>query len=86
VALEYHSQSKAAEPGDDESLKLYCVYVAIGQKRSTVAQFVKVWKSRARWPISIVVAATAVRSGADAVLAPFAGCAMANIPRHGCTL
>ncbi len=49
------------------SAKLYCVYVAVGQKRSTVAQFVKVLEERGALEYSIVIAATRIRPGSDAV-------------------
>jgi F-type H+-transporting ATPase subunit alpha len=60
----------------DEKIKLYCVYVAIGQKRSTVAQFVKVLEENGALDYSIVVAATASDPAPMQYLAPFAGCAM----------
>jgi F0F1-type ATP synthase alpha subunit len=50
---------KAINDAADESEKLYCVYVAVGQKRSTVAQFVKVLEERGALDYTIVVAATA---------------------------
>ena len=62
--------------GAPESQKLYCVYVAIGQKRSTVAQFVKVLEERGALDYSIIVAATASDPAPMQFLAPFAGCAM----------
>jgi len=62
--------------GAPESQKLYCVYVAIGQKRSTVAQFVKVLEERGALEYSIIVAATASDPAPMQFLAPFAGCAM----------
>ena len=62
--------------GAPESQKLYCVYVAVGQKRSTVAQFVKVLEERGALEYSIVVAATASDPAPMQFLAPFAGCAM----------
>ena len=60
----------------DESIKLYCVYVAIGQKRSTVAQFVKTLEEHGALEYSIIVAATASDPAPMQYLAPFAGCAM----------
>jgi F-type H+-transporting ATPase subunit alpha len=54
--------------------KLYCVYVAIGQKRSTVAQFVKVLEERGALEYSVIVAATASDPAPMQYLAPFAGC------------
>ena len=59
-----------------ESQKLYCVYVAIGQKRSTVAQFVKVLEEKGALEYSIVVAATASDPAPMQFLAPFAGSTM----------
>ena len=61
---------------DDESQKLYCVYVAVGQKRSTVAQFVKVLEERGALQYSIIVAATASDPAPMQYLAPFTGCTM----------
>ena len=58
------------------SAKLYCVYVAIGQKRSTVAQFVKVLEENGALEYSIIVAATASDPAPMQFLAPFSGCAM----------
>ena len=65
----------------DESKKLYCVYVAIGQKRSTVAQIVKTLEDNGAMDYSIVVAATASEPAPLQFLAPFAGCAMAEFFR-----
>ena len=62
--------------GAPESQKLYCVYVAVGQKRSTVAQLVKVLEERGALEYSIVVAATASDPAPMQFLAPFAGCSM----------
>ncbi|MFA6266403.1 MAG: F0F1 ATP synthase subunit alpha [Pseudolabrys sp.] len=62
--------------GSPESQKLYCVYVAVGQKRSTVAQFVKVLEEQGALEYSIVVAATASDPAPMQFLAPFSGCAM----------
>ncbi|SDG23467.1 MULTISPECIES: F0F1 ATP synthase subunit alpha [Thalassobaculum] len=62
--------------GDDESKKLFCVYVAIGQKRSTVAQIVKTLEDYGAMEYSIVVAATASEPAPLQFLAPYAGCAM----------
>ncbi|MGL5448226.1 MAG: F0F1 ATP synthase subunit alpha [Rhabdaerophilum sp.] len=76
VALDTILNQKALNEGDDESQKLYCVYVAIGQKRSTVAQFVKVLEERGALEYSIIVAATASDAAPMQFLAPFTGCAM----------
>jgi F-type H+-transporting ATPase subunit alpha len=62
--------------GAPETQKLYCVYVAVGQKRSTVAQFVKVLEEQGALEYSIIVAATASDPAPMQFLAPFAGCAM----------
>ena len=67
--------------GAPESQKLYCVYVAVGQKRSTVAQLVKVLEERGAMEYSIVVAATATDPAPMQFLAPFAGCAMGEFFR-----
>src|SRR5207244_1782297 len=61
---------------NDEKIELYCVYVAVGQKRSTVAQFVKVLEEQGALDYSIVVAATASDPAPMQFLAPFAGCTM----------
>jgi F-type H+/Na+-transporting ATPase subunit alpha len=76
VALDTILNQKAANKGTDENAKLYCVYVAIGQKRSTVAQFVKVLEENGAMEYSIVVAATASDPAPMQFLAPFTGCAM----------
>jgi F-type H+-transporting ATPase subunit alpha len=67
--------------GAPESQKLYCVYVAVGQKRSTVAQFVKVLEENGALEYSIVVAATASDPAPMQFLAPFSGCAMGEFFR-----
>ncbi|ATG36440.1 ATP synthase subunit alpha [Phaeobacter piscinae] len=64
--------------GDDESKKLYCVYVAVGQKRSTVAQLVKKLEETGAMEYSIVVAATASEPAPMQFLAPYAATAMAE--------
>ena len=60
----------------DEKIKLYCVYVAIGQKRSNVAQFVKVLEEQGALEYTIIIAATASDPAAMQYLAPFTGCAI----------
>jgi len=67
--------------GAPESQKLYCVYVAIGQKRSTVAQFVKTLEENGALEYSIIVAATASDPAPMQFLAPFSGCAMGEFFR-----
>ncbi|RMH48177.1 MAG: F0F1 ATP synthase subunit alpha [Alphaproteobacteria bacterium] len=64
--------------GDDESKKLYCVYCAVGQKRSTVAQLVKKLEESGALEYSLVVAATASEPAPMQFLAPYAACAMAE--------
>ena len=76
IILDTFLNQKPLNDGDDESAKLYCVYVAVGQKRSTVAQFVKVLEERGALDYSIIVAATASDAAPMQFLAPFAGCAM----------
>ncbi|MBT6407735.1 MAG: F0F1 ATP synthase subunit alpha, partial [Rhodospirillaceae bacterium] len=76
VALDTILNQKSVNDTGDESKKLYCVYVAIGQKRSTVAQFVKVLEENGALEYSIVVAATASDPAPMQFLAPFAGCTM----------
>ena len=63
---------------DDESKKLYCVYVAVGQKRSTVAQFVRKLEEQGALDYSIVVAATASDPAPLQFLAPYTGAAIAE--------
>jgi F-type H+-transporting ATPase subunit alpha len=76
IALDTILNQKAINEGSDESQKLYCVYVAIGQKRSTVAQFVKVLEENGALEYTIIVAATASEAAPLQFLAPFSGCAM----------
>ena len=84
IILDTFLNQKAVNAGTDESAKLYCVYVAVGQKRSTVAQFVKVLEERGALEYSIVVAATASDPAPMQFLAPFTGCTMGEYFRdHG---
>jgi F-type H+-transporting ATPase subunit alpha len=69
------NQKQVNESGDEKS-KLYCIYVAIGQKRSTVAQIVKTLQDYDALKYSIVVAATASEPAPLQFIAPYAGCAM----------
>ncbi|MDG1008318.1 MAG: F0F1 ATP synthase subunit alpha [Alphaproteobacteria bacterium] len=78
IAIDAILNQKAINEGDDESAKLYCVYVAIGQKRSTVAQIVKTLEENDAMKYSIVVAATASEAAPLQFLAPFTGCTMAE--------
>ncbi len=76
IALDTILNQKPLNASNDEKIKLYCVYVAIGQKRSTVAQFVKVLEEQGALEYSIVVAATASDPAPMQYLAPFTGCTM----------
>ncbi|MBA4771711.1 MAG: F0F1 ATP synthase subunit alpha [Sphingomonas sp.] len=76
VAIDTFINQKTINAGDDESKKLYCVYVAIGQKRSTVAQLVRTLTENGAMDYSIVVAATASDPAPLQFLAPYTGCAM----------
>jgi len=83
VALDTILNQKAYNEaaGDDEYKKLYCVYVAIGQKRSTVAQLVKKLEETGAIKYTIVVAATASDPAPLQFLAPYAATAMAEFFR-----
>ncbi|MCR5856924.1 F0F1 ATP synthase subunit alpha [Mesorhizobium sp. J428] len=76
IILDTFLNQKPLNAGDDEKAKLYCVYVAVGQKRSTVAQFVKVLEERGALEYSVVIAATASDAAPMQFIAPFAGCAI----------
>src|SRR3982751_526849 len=76
VAIDAILNQKLVNQSDDESAKLYCVYVAIGQKRSTVAQIVKTLEEHGALEYTIVVASTASEPAPLQFLAPFSGCAM----------
>ncbi len=76
VALDTILNQKRFNNGSDESKKLYCVYVAVGQKRSTVAQLVQTLEENDALKYSIVVAATASDAAPLQYLAPFSGAAM----------
>ncbi len=76
VAIDAIINQKLANAGDDESKKLYCIYVAVGQKRSNVAQVVKTLEEYGAMEYTIVVAATASEPAPMQFLAPYSGCAM----------
>ena len=76
VAIDTIINQKKINEGNDESKKLYCIYVAIGQKRSTVAQVVKTLQEAGALEYTIVVAATASEPAPLQFLAPYSGCAM----------
>ena len=74
VAVDTIINQKAINETDDEKKKLYCVYVAIGQKRSTVAQIVKTLEDAGAMKYTTVVSATASDSAPLQFLAPYTGC------------
>ena len=76
LAIDAILNQKQANGGADEKSKLYCIYVAIGQKRSTVAQIVKTLQDYGALEYSIVVASTASEPAPLQYIAPYAGCAM----------
>lgn len=76
VALDTMLNQKQWNDGSDEEKKLYCVYVAVGQKRSTVAQLVQTLEENDALKYSIVVAATASEAAPLQFLAPFSGTAI----------
>lgn len=88
VAIDTFINQKTVNAGDDESKKLYCIYVAIGQKRSTVAQIVKSLEENGAMEYSIVVAATASEPAPLQYLAPYTGVTMGEYFRdngmHAC--
>jgi F-type H+-transporting ATPase subunit alpha len=81
IVLDTILNQKPLNQSNDEKIKLYCVYVAIGQKRSTVAQFVKTLEENGALEYSIIVAATASDPAPMQFLAPFSGCAMGEFFR-----
>lgn len=85
LALDAILNQREANKGIDESKKLYCVYVAIGQKRSTVAQIVKALEERGAMEYTIVVAATASDPAPMQFLAPYTGCTMGEYFRDNGT-
>ena len=81
VILDTIINQKPANAGTDESKKLYCIYVAIGQKRSTVAQIVRTLEENGAMEYSIVVAATASDPAPLQFLAPYTGATMGEFFR-----
>lgn len=75
------NQKKINDAAKSEKEKLYCIYVAVGQKRSTVAQVVKTLKDHGAMDYTIVVAATASESAPLQFIAPYSGCAMGEFFR-----
>ena len=76
VAIDTILNQKEAHLAGDETKKLYCVYVGIGQKRSTIAQIMKVLESHGAMDYTTIVAATASDPAPLQFLAPYAGCAI----------
>jgi len=76
VAIDTFINQRDANKGDDEGKKLYCIYVAVGQKRSTVAQLVKTLEENGAMEYSIIVAATASEPAPLQYLAPYTGVTM----------
>ena len=76
IAIDTILNQKEINKGTDEKKKLYCVYVAVGQKRSTVAQLVKTLEENGALEYSIIVAATASEPAPLQYLAPYTGCTM----------
>ena len=76
IAIDAIINQREINKSSDEKIKLYCIYVAIGQKRSTVAQIVKTLEDAGAMEYTIVVAATASEPAPLQYLAPFSGCAM----------
>jgi F-type H+/Na+-transporting ATPase subunit alpha len=81
VAIDTFINQKGANAGDDEKKKLYCIYVAVGQKRSTVAQIVRQLEENGAMEYSIVVAATASEPAPLQYLAPYTGVTMGEFFR-----
>jgi F-type H+-transporting ATPase subunit alpha len=76
VAIDTIINQKKINESDDESKKLYCIYVAVGQKRSTVAQIVKTLEDAGAMEYTTIVSATASDSAPLQFLAPYTGCTM----------
>jgi F-type H+-transporting ATPase subunit alpha len=81
VIIDTILNQKGINAGTDESKKLYCIYVAIGQKRSTVAQLVRTLEENGAMDYTIVVAATASDPAPMQFLAPYTGCTMGEFFR-----
>jgi len=76
IVVDTFINQRPLNQGDDESKKLYCIYVAVGQKRSSVAKLVKTLEDQGAMEYSIVVAATASDPAPLQFLAPYTGCTM----------
>ena len=73
VALDAILNQKRWNDSNDETKKLYCIYVAVGQKRSTIAQFVKTLEENDAMKYTVIVAATASEAAPLQYIAPFTG-------------
>lgn len=78
IAIDTIINQKGVNQGTDESKKLYCVYVAVGQKRSTVAQLYKLLEDKGAMDYTVIVAATASDPAPLQFLAPYSGAAIAE--------
>ena len=84
IAIDTMINQQSVNAGTDESKKLYCIYVAVGQKRSTVAQLVRVLTDSGAMGYSVIVAATASDAAPLQFLAPYSASAMGEYFRdHG---
>ena len=81
IALDAFINQKPINQGDDESKKLYCIYVAVGQKRSSVAKFVKTLEDEGALEYSIIVSASASEPAPLQFLAPYTGATMGEFFR-----
>jgi len=81
IAIDTIINQKEINKSNDESKKLYCIYVAIGQKRSTVAQIVKTLEDAGAMKYSVVVSATASEASALQFFAPYTGCTIGEFFR-----
>merc|ERR1712179_138346 len=81
IAIDTIINQKRFNEGSDEKSKLFCIYVAIGQKRSTVAQIVKRLSDNDSMKYTIIVSATASDAAPLQYLAPYSGCAMGEFFR-----
>merc|ERR1719478_1572799 len=76
IAIDTIINQRAINEGPDKNAHLYCIYVAVGQKRSTVAQIVEILKKYGCMKYTCIVAATASDAAPLQFLAPYAGCAI----------
>ena len=76
IAIDTILNQKAAHEAGDQTKSLYCIYVAIGQKRSTVSNIVRLLREREALKYTIVIAATASDAAPLQFLAPYSGCAI----------